>query len=87
MGAADARNLKFCEEEFHSSVSSDWQAVPAHLMTEDRWQTVYSHPASSEEPIHVQEGWAVLWVLKHVCRSVRSLSRKHLLLCDSMGLV
>ena len=52
-----------------------------------RWQTVYSHPASSEEPIHVKEGWAVLWVLKHLCCSVRSVPRKHLLLCDNMRLV
>ena len=77
MGVADARNPEFCEEELPSSVSPDWQAVPARLMTEDRWQTVYSHPVASEEPIHVQEGWAGLWVLKHLCRSVRRMSRKH----------
>ena len=36
MGAADTGNSEFCEEELPSSVSPDWQAVPARLMTEDR---------------------------------------------------
>ena len=88
MGAGAARQLELDEDAvLLSQLSPDWMPVPKRLMAEEKWQTIHSRRIDSDEPIHVKEGWAVLWVLKHLSRAERNFSRKHLSLCDNMGLV
>ena len=56
-------------------------------MSSEKWKVVHSSKISSDKPIHEKEGWGVLWVLKHLTRSERSFGRRHLTLCDNLGLV
>ena len=88
MGATAARELELNLDAAElSDISAFWTSVPSKLMDENRWKTVHSRQISSSQPIHVKEGWAVEWVLKHLCRSQKNFGKKHLSLCDNLGVV
>ena len=88
MGATNARELELGEDPvLLAQLSPDWRPVPGRLMSAEKWGTIHSQQIECTEPIHVKEGWAIIWVLQHLSRAQRNHSRKHLFLNDNMSLV